>query len=86
RKLAEVDDEYNNATAHANKVLAEKESEINRQADTVDAEKETAKNEFLENQSALNTIKDKIASEVDTVKAEIATIKEENKGYESFVQ
>ncbi len=86
RKLAEVDDEYNNATAHANKVLSEKEAEINRQADTVDAEKETAKNDFLENQSKVNTIKDKISSEVDAVKGQIASLKEENKGFESYMQ
>ncbi len=86
RKLAEVDDEYNNATAHANKVLAEKEAEINRQADTVDAEKETAKNDFLDNQSKVNEIKDKIAGEVDVVKEQIASLKEENKGFESYMQ
>ncbi len=86
RKLAEVDDEYNNATAHANKVLSEKEAEINRQADTVDAEKETAKNDFLDNQSKVNTIKDKISSEVDAVKNQIASLKEENKGFESYMQ
>ena len=86
RKLAEVDDEYNNATAHANKVLAEKEAELNKQADTIDAEKETAKNDFLDNQSKVNGIKDKIAEEVDVVKNQIAGLKEENKGFESYMQ
>lgn len=85
RKLAEVDDEYNTATAQANKALADKEAEINVKADAVDVEKENAKNTFLDNQSKVNAIKDKITAEVDTVKAQIESIKEENKGYESFM-
>lgn len=84
KKLAALDDEYNNATAHANKVFADKEAEINAVSVTVDAEKETAKNNFLNNQAAVNGIKDKIASEVDSVKAQISALKEENAGYEKF--
>lgn len=85
KKLAELDEEYNNATAHANKVLADKEVEINAASDAIEAEKETAKNDFLNNQAAVNDLKDKIAEEVDAVKAQINAIKEENAGYEQFM-
>lgn len=85
KKIAEIEDEYNNANAHANKVLAEKEVEINAESDAIDAEKETAKNDFLDKQAAVNGIKDKIAADVDAVKAQIAGIKEENAGYQQFM-
>lgn len=85
KKLAELDEEYNNATAHANKVLAEKEVEINAASDAIEAEKETAKNNFLDNQATVNDLKNKIAEEVDAVKAQINAIKEENAGYEQFM-
>lgn len=85
KKLAELDEEYNNATAHANKVLADKEVEINAASDAIEAEKETAKNNFLDNQAAVNDLKNKIAEEVDAVKAQINAIKEENAGYEQFM-
>ena len=64
KKIAEIEDEYNNANAHANKILAEKEVEINAESDAIDAEKETAKNNFLDKQAAVNGIKDKIAADV----------------------
>jgi hypothetical protein len=85
KKLAALDDEYNNATAHANKVLSEKEVEINAASDAIEVEKETAKNNFLSSQSAVNDIKNKISEEVDAVKAQINGIKEENAGYEQFI-
>ncbi|MCD7742064.1 MAG: hypothetical protein LUI06_07670 [Ruminococcus sp.] len=85
KKLAELDEEYNNATAHANKVMNEKEAEINERADANNAAKETAKNNFLDTQAKVNELKDKIENEVDSVKAQIESIKEENKGYESFM-
>ncbi|MCB6615898.1 hypothetical protein [Ruminococcus sp. 210702-SL.1.03] len=85
KKIAEIEDEYNNANAHANKVLAEKEVEINAESDAIDAEKEIAKNDFLDKQAAVNGIKDKIAADVDAVKAQIAGIKEENAGYQQFM-
>lgn len=85
KKIAEIEDEYNNANAHANKVLAEKEVEINAESDAIDAEKETAKNDFLDKKAAVNGIKDKIAADVDAVKAQIAGIKEENAGYQQFM-
>lgn len=85
KKIAEIEDEYNNANAHANKILAEKEVEINAESDAIDAEKETAKNDFLDKQAAVNGIKDKIAADVDAVKAQIAGIKEENAGYQQFM-
>ncbi len=85
KKIAEIEDEYNNANAHANKVLAEKEVEINAESDAIDAEKEIAKNDFLDKQATVNGIKDKIAADVDAVKAQIAGIKEENAGYQQFM-
>jgi hypothetical protein len=85
KKLAELDEEYNNATAHANKIFDEKESEINAASDAIEVEKETAKNNFLNNQAAVNELKDKIVKEVDAVKAEIDSIKEENAGYAQFM-
>lgn len=85
KKIAEIEDEYNNANAHANKILAEKEVEINAESDAIDAEKEIAKNDFLDKQATVNGIKDKIAADVDAVKAQIAGIKEENAGYQQFM-
>lgn len=84
KKLAALDEEYNNATAHANKLHSEKEDALNSESDAVNAEKEKAKNSFLESQSALDDIKAKISSDVEAVKAEIAALKEENSGYEKF--
>lgn len=85
KKLADLDEEYNNATARANKIFDEQENEINAASDAIEAEKETAKSGFLSNQSAVNDIKSKIAEEVDAVKAQIASIKEENEGYAQFM-
>lgn len=85
RKLAELDDEYNNATAIANKDYAEKETEINAESDAIAAEKETAKNNFLTKQSVVTDIKKKIDEEVVSVKKQIESIKEENAGYEQFL-
>ncbi|MCD8095500.1 MAG: hypothetical protein LUE12_05165 [Ruminococcus sp.] len=85
KKLAQLDEEYNDATAHANKTLAEKEAEINAEADANNAEKEAAKNSFLSNQAVVNDLKNKISSDVDGVKEQIAKLKDENKSYESFM-
>ncbi len=85
RKLAELDEEYNNATSRANKDFAEKEESINAETNANEIEKETAKNNFLTSQSAVNDIKRKIADEVDAVKAKIESLKEENLGYEKFM-
>ena len=64
---------------------SEKEVEINAESDAIDAEKEIAKNDFLDKQATVNGIKDKIAADVDAVKAQIAGIKEENAGYQQFM-
>lgn len=85
RKLAELDEEYNNATSRANRELAEKQDKLNAESDEIDSKKESAKNDFLDKQHEVNRLKDVIANEVDAVKAEIAALKEENKGYESFL-
>lgn len=85
RKLAELDEEYNNATYRANKDFAEKEESINAETNANEIEKETAKNNFLTSQSAVNDIKRKIADEVDSVKAKIESLKDENLGYEKFM-
>lgn len=39
----------------------------------------------LDKQATVNGIKDKIAADVDAVKAQIAGIKEENAGYQQFM-
>ena len=85
RKQEELDNEYNDAIAKANSDHAIKQDKLNAEIDEISSKKETAKNDFLSRQSEVNKIKNKIASEVDTVKAEIASLKEENKGYESFL-
>lgn len=85
RKLEEIENEYNNATTRANREFAEKQDKLNAEIDQIDAMKEQAKQDFLAKQREVNKIKDKISSEVEPVKAEIASLEEENKGYESFL-
>ncbi|MCR5121444.1 MAG: hypothetical protein K6B74_03385 [Ruminococcus sp.] len=85
RKLKEADEEYNNATARANREFAEKQDTLNAEIDQIDALKEEAKQDFLTKQREVNHIKEKISSDVDSVKAEIESLREENKGYESFL-
>ena len=85
RKLEEIETEYNNATTRANREFAEKQDKLNAEIDQIDAAKETAKQDFLTKQREVNKIKDRISSEVEPVKAEIASLEEENKGYESFL-
>lgn len=85
RKLEEIENEYNNATTRANREFAEKQDKLNAEIDQIDAMKEQAKQDFLTKQREVNKIKDKISSEVEPVKAEIASLEEENKGYESFL-
>ena len=85
KKLEEIEQNYNDAIAHANQTYAEKENELNNEADTIDAEKENAKNNFLTKQSVVVELKEKIENEIEPIKKQIASLKEENKGYESFM-
>lgn len=85
KKLDEIEQGYNEAIAHANESFAEKENELNAQSDDVDSEKEIAKNHFLDKQSVVVDLKEKIENEVESVKKQIAALKEENKSYESFM-
>ena len=85
KKLDEIEQHYNDAIAHANSSFAEKETELNNETDTIDAQKETAKNNFLEKQSKVVELKDKIENEVGGIRKQIAALEEENKGYESFM-
>lgn len=85
KKLDEIEQNYNDAVAHANQSFAEKEAELNVETDGVDSEKETAKNNFLDKQSVVVDLKEKIETEVESVKKQIATLQEENRGYEAFM-
>ncbi|MBP3272705.1 MAG: hypothetical protein J6M17_10840 [Ruminococcus sp.] len=85
KKLEEIEQNYNDAIAHANQTYADKENELNNEADTIDAEKENAKNNFLTKQSVVVELKEKIENEIEPIKKQIASLKEENKGYESFM-
>lgn len=85
RKQEELDNEYNEAITRANSDYALKQDKLNAENEEINFKKESAKQDFLAKQREVNKIKDKISSEVDSVRAEIASLKEENKGYESFL-
>ncbi|WP_124098412.1 hypothetical protein [Ruminococcus sp. Marseille-P6503] len=85
RRLEEIDAEYKNATAEANRRFQEYEEENKNVLDALDSEKSAVQAELLEKQNAVTELKSKMEAENEAIVSQIKSLKEENDGYQDFL-
>ncbi|MBR4621936.1 MAG: hypothetical protein IKO44_00215 [Ruminococcus sp.] len=85
RKLEEIEEQYRNATFEANNKFQEFDDKSKEEIEKLDSDKTAAQADLAAKRAAVSEIHTAVESESEKLKVQINALKEENAGYQSFL-